>query len=64
MTRTEWFAGDVRPVHVGLYERNYHNDLVNSPDYWDGEYWRYCAASGIVAAMQRRPWRGLAEKPA
>lgn len=65
---TPWFAGDVKPVRVGYYQRRYSNnrhDLTNNmPDYWDGE-WIICGPEGEslgLAKIQDRQWRGLAVK--
>jgi hypothetical protein len=61
---TPWFPDDVRPVRIGLYQRDYGGyDL--SPDFWDGRRWQLCGIDGEPFAMSRKPlpWRGLAEKP-
>lgn len=62
---TPWFPGDVKPVRVGLYQREW--DLaanLNDPDYWDGKQWRYNGPGGWRAGRQDRRWRGLASDPA
>jgi hypothetical protein len=62
---TDWFPGDVKPVHVGYYERAYsysHTAGFVSRNFWDGCAWRY-VQGGVYAIRQDRPWRGFKEKP-
>jgi putative component of toxin-antitoxin plasmid stabilization module len=66
---TQWFPGDVKPVHVGVYERDYGYGLRFW--YFDGSFWRFggtttvqaCRAGHRIATEQSYPWRGLADKP-
>ena len=58
MTVTQWFSGDEKPVHIGLYERQY--DSGNYIEYWDGLEWRY-PVSQWPAFIQDVPWRGIAK---
>lgn len=41
---TEWFAGDVAPLHTGWYERYFLETAENQSEtrmhYWDGAHWR------------------------
>lgn len=65
---TPWFPADVKPVHVGVYERNYGSkknpDLVYCK--WDGKKWMVCS-SNINGAnkqtchtlLQSEEWRGI-----
>lgn len=68
LKKTDWFPGDVKPVHVGMYERQYPDgfDKSDARDFWNGKKWCY-GYHGLptlaVAVNQSRPWRGLAEKP-
>jgi hypothetical protein len=59
---TEWFDGDVKPVHIGRYEAKDHA-LINWPfaEYanWDGKNWR----NGDNKKIKVAKWRGLKEKP-
>lgn len=68
---TEWFSGIVKPVHVGVYQRDYgghgHPNHVFY-GYWDGKYWGSGelspdTASANKCGVSRAPWRGLAEQP-
>lgn len=61
---TEWFPKNIKPVHVGLYQRDYGDDLTEIPDYWDGSRWWIRAADGNIVARSGLPlpWRGLKEK--
>jgi hypothetical protein len=65
MKRTPWFPGTVKPMRVGVYEREYGEyDFLYCR--WDGKYWYACAmtpkqaekAPGL-SAMQNLPWRGV-----
>jgi hypothetical protein len=60
---TDWFPGEVKPVYVGEYERDYGDS--ERRHLWDGSFWFYW--SGIEArwdmsSHQSLPWRGLAEE--
>lgn len=64
---TPWFPGDVKPVHVGVYE----TDRIGRFQYWNGKSWGYYMPSAEAAervkasfsARQQPEWRGLSEKP-
>jgi hypothetical protein len=60
---TEWLAGDARPAHIGVYQRQYP---AGPYTFWDGQHWRADGASPEEAATmvapssrQSCPWRGL-----
>jgi len=62
---SQWHDGNVKPVHVGIYERQYHyNTMLN---YWNGESWRWPADGYLMAwtlrhelsSSQTLPWRGI-----
>jgi hypothetical protein len=64
MKTTKWFPADVKPVHVGWYERR--AECV--PDYtymawWSGDCFTTGGKNGLIYAADRE-WRGLAEKAA
>ncbi|WP_446333613.1 hypothetical protein ACRHQP_00735 [Burkholderia pseudomallei] len=62
---TEWFPENIKPVHIGLYQRYYGDDLTEIPDYWDGSRWWICAEDGNIVTKSgglSLPWRGLKEK--
>lgn len=59
---TEWFDGDVKPVHVGRYEAK----DINNPNWpfaeyadWDGKKW----VNGVGKKIKVHSWRGLKENP-
>ena len=67
MKLTPWFPGDVKPVRVGVYERDYLPSNPRAYCYWAGMKWStwrrtprqaadgYCKPSGF----QKLPWRGV-----
>ncbi len=66
MRLTPWFPGDVKPVHVGVYERRmkFTTDVYYSR--WDGEKWgslrRTVTEANTVLRVsdyQNMPWRGV-----
>ena len=67
MKLTQWFPGDVKPVHIGVYERRlkFKPDVYYSQ--WDGEKWLWlhwtvegaAASAGVHSAYQSLPWRGV-----
>jgi hypothetical protein len=66
---TQWFGPDEKPVHAGVYERDYGDDVYYC--WWNGETWGVCSLD-ISRAYRFRivasgsiylPWRGLADKP-
>jgi hypothetical protein len=70
MKLTEWYPGNVKPVRVGVYERQYG---LSRPTYcwWNGL--EFCSGhmkkSGArklkdsISPYQDDPWRGIAGKP-
>lgn len=68
MKKTPWFGGDEKPVHVGVYEREFSFGTAFS--LWDGECWRYGEYSVEEAAVSKHPspfqsckrWRGIAKE--
>lgn len=68
MKKTPWFPGTVKPVHVGVYQRDYASRVAYCK--WDGVFWYWAAPRRKEAQRecgksisQTLPWRGLAEKP-
>ena len=68
MKLTPWFPGTVKPVRVGVYERQY--SLMRSERlycHWDGKVWSTWARTPRVALkdafmssmFQNLPWRGV-----
>jgi len=43
MKLSQWHDGNVKPVHIGVYERDI-DDLEFKFSYWDGEYWLIACA--------------------
>ena len=73
---TGWFEGNISPVHIGVYERDY-SEVFDSPkhykySFWNGTWWSNSRnAPATAAALKARgygscyselPWRGLCEK--
>lgn len=71
MKLTPWFPGDINPVRVGPYERDYDDGNGSAYCYWNGRYFGWSAETPAAAttkagqrsAKQDLPWRGLAEGP-
>lgn len=68
MKKTPWFPGDVKPVRVGWYQREYTGtgDVIDTPDWFDGEKWYLGMRGGkstLPAFTQGRRWRGLTKEP-
>ena len=70
--RTDWFQGKVKPVRVGVYQRNYEGDWLLF-SYWDGQYWGWTQPGSPKAAahfryppssVQELPWRGVPKERA
>lgn len=39
---TKWYRGDIKPVHVGWYQREYINHDEHNPfSYWNGRWWSF-----------------------
>ena len=71
---TDWIPGNVKPVRVGVYQREYDNGGMGRPVwycYWNGKCWGVFHDTpekakdweGVPSNAQTLPWRGLAEKP-
>ena len=68
MKLTPWFPGTVKPVRVGVYERDYDTPLPHYC-YWNGKWW--CRLSfdpddamnqkGVKSVYETLPWRGVAK---
>lgn len=62
---TDWFPGSVRPVHLGVYQRDENENTCFS--YWDGNNWGWNKRTPKDALKfslwhsnhQCLPWRGL-----
>lgn len=71
MNKTDWFPGDVKPVHRGVYLTRDEDD-VQWLNYWNGYQWgwgsRYGAhdswprESAGCASFQHRKWCGQTEQ--
>lgn len=68
---TPWFHPDVRPVHRGIYERQYPRFVAYA--YWDGTKWGALSFTPLWAkgrhrkheySWHRAPWRGLSRPSA
>jgi hypothetical protein len=68
MKKTKWYPGNVKPVHVGVYETE---PLYNSKrfQFWNGQWWGYPAHTiqrafdwrYVRSTNQSDAWRGLTE---
>ena len=67
---TDWYPAEVKPVHVGFYQRRYAEhefeiyEPAQIPDYWDGKRWLLNwngNISGEIQLLTSLPWRGLKE---
>lgn len=71
---TPWFPPEIKPVHIGVYQRKGLNGEVYF-NRWNGRFWLQgwnvkCGNSFIEANKSQsqsflpdRKWRGLAEQP-
>ena len=67
---TDWISGNVKPVRVGVYQREYDSGDV-AYSYWNGKFWSVYGATPEEAeswvdtpsTAQTLRWRGLARKP-
>lgn len=68
---TPWFSGDVKPAHVGVYERSDARGVTWYSG-WNGAWWGAFDGSieraglwmnGPRSLHQDWRWRGLAEQP-
>ena len=63
---TPWFAGTIKPVREGVYQRKISN-IVKCYCYWDGEQWFLGSKSFYLAYLEPMlsinqdgfEWRGL-----
>lgn len=69
MKLTEWYPADVKPVRVGVYERDFGAGSTGFSK-WTGTAWMFRGVTPDVAgehtlwkSANDLPWRGLAEKP-
>lgn len=67
---TPWFPGTVKPVHEGVYQRDYGDPIGTGFSRFDGRKWflgfndpEEAAASTIITTHPNLPWRGLAQDP-
>ena len=66
MKLTPWFPGTVKPVRVGVYERQYRTGDFGYC-YWSGQIWSWKATTPAGALRlqntrspyQNTPWRGV-----
>ena len=71
MKKTKWFAADVKPILVGVYETDARDNLIETFQHWNGERWGCFANtpaqaeidSDEASCVQFVKWRGLAEDP-
>jgi hypothetical protein len=66
MKKTKWYPGNVKPVHVGVYETapRYGRQFFQ---FWDGKRWGFAAETverafewrTVSSAHQFDDWRGL-----
>lgn len=62
---TPWLDGLIKPVHIGVYERDHCGHLSYS--YWNGTAWCWGRRSvngaaefgGWISQWQELPWRGV-----
>ena len=49
MKLTDWFPPEVKPVRVGVYQRDYQDDFPEIPSYsyWNGEAFCFCEETAI-----------------
>lgn len=71
MKYTEWFPCTIKPVHIGVYQRDmsFRQPKCYYYSYWNGKYWcfnsnnlKYAAADWSKryhSEYQDLPWRGL-----
>ena len=67
MKLTPWFPGTVKPVRVGVYERDYNPSPTSNYCYWNGEEWstreqtpkKALEEFFVPSLYQDLPWRGV-----
>lgn len=64
---TPWFPPDVKPARIGLYQRDWKNEIATAtPDYFDGTNWFATNAfrcASLTPLAIKLPWRGLNKQP-
>jgi len=71
MKLTNWFSRYVKPVHIGVYQRD---SFTGDYSYWNGKFWcvgfteiqelgRYPSTQKYASIEQNAKWRGLAYDP-
>ena len=62
--KTDWFDGSVKPVNVGVYERQWPEGVLLHK--WDGAVWfagqstaEEAESCRVESLDSRRPWRGV-----
>lgn len=70
MKLTDWYPGDVKPVRVGVYEREYPLSGIGCYCKWDGKMWHSgyenvdrASIEPAISNIQNLPWRGLSKDP-
>jgi hypothetical protein len=70
MKLTQWHKGTVKPIHIGVYQKE-----AMDYSFWNGKFWNNVSHSirGAIDNNKRFPylkstffnekWRGLAKKP-
>jgi hypothetical protein len=66
---TDWFPPEIKPVRIGVYQRQFSN--YSSYSWWNGKHFsigrEFPSALDIHSAQesvfQNKPWRGLSVKP-
>ena len=65
--KTQWFSGNVDPVHIGKYEcvvsGPYGSDQKGAVEfrYWNGRHWQYIAGNQTYGEAYIMRWRGLVD---
>jgi hypothetical protein len=74
MKLTQWHKGNVKPIHIGVYEKG-SDDKYTYYSFWTGKIWNVLTRSPIDAKEEHiahptyesiycdDKWRGLAKKP-
>lgn len=68
MKLTPWYPGNVKPVRVGVYERDYPGEGIYFCK-WNGKRWhagnkklKLAKKVPIPSFSQSLPWRGIAKE--
>lgn len=67
MKLTPWIVGRLKPVRVGVYQRESAYGVVYS--YWNGRFWGMIKERNVLSEFERYapsqwqdiPWRGVAK---